>query len=925
MKKPNVILLLTCILGLFSGSCADERTYMPYPDDTEGIMLMIPAISEFSTRADDNATAEELRCTSLTFFAFPQGGKGEKVVENLEQSAGQLTETPVYKGYNVQVKAGTYHFYVVANHAVPNISEITEEGLKEEILTYSGDYDGTIPQGGIPMSCLHTEMRVRDGSTPLSPLPEAGYEIKETEVSSGGVQGTGTGVRLYADLTFACSKITIRSAGGDGAAAPAISGIGVKKISSKSPLFGKVNGGFDYGKIDAVNIDAEGVEVSFYIPERYTATGTAQSEATFTIGDNEVTLPLGEDSELSEGEGPLEIPVGNRTLRRGYHYVYTLSPTAAKPVSLDVEPWTVEDLVYSIAGPFFLHLDKTVCPVTAGKESAIWFDTDAPGGITVESPEVTVGGKTLPLYTWRVNETGDSLKLRVNPAISSAYYNELNQEKEAYSHFHVKAGNLHKRVDVTPLTLDLYLNVTPQTLSIDVREQIASGNYSGAFPFIIDTNYPYFRIEKGAGWTGGDDGFTSELTEGSDYTLQLQDNDGNPARIGDNGLTSESEGLNTYRIAFGQLNSGKVTWKKNRALTLIVTAITDTGVPAMDADGKPISREVTINVLPSLQNYIIHFYAIGWSSPHIYAYQCLELPSDVDNKEHANKPIATNSEGGTAALEYSFTGKIAFKGWNVGDYNDPNAEVMNTGNGFYYFKDQTYSWNPLDASCSEHYYMDLDFCSEHRKKLKELNKEDNGYCGKCLPESQIYNKVWPGIQMEYEGGDWWRFELTGVAVPGKTLLMFNNGHTEGLRFPGTEQVGIPLFDFPNREGWLIYNGDEKDYAGNYFRSEKPLSFLFRNGDKVTIKWKDSSRKWVHLWSELGSDADDKAITVWPGKEATTVDGYNSVTVDVSYPSVSIGYILSDKGANQMKKGYLNNLTASSSEKIPTGTHYTFIL
>lgn len=910
--------MLTCVLGSFVSSCSDEHTYMPGSDEGKGVTLMIPAMTEFSTRADDNATSAELRCTSLTFFAFPQNGKGEKVVKELEQSEGQLTENPIYKGYNVQVTAGMYHFYVVANHTVANTSGITEEELKEEIIRYSDDYDGTIPEGGIPMSCLHTEMRVSDGSTAPSPLPEAGYEIKLTDASSAGVQATGNGVRLYADLTFACSKITIRSAKIDNLEVPSISGIEVKNISARSPLLGRVNGGFDYGKINAVNIGAEGEEVSFYLPERYTASGADQSEAAFTVGGKEVRLPLGEDAGLYEEEGPLEVPDGNRTLRRGYHYVYTLSPTAAQPVLLDVEPWTVENLTYSIGGPFFLHLDKTECPVTAGIETAIWFDTDAPGGISVESPEVTVGGETLPLYTWRVNETGDSLKVRVNPAISSAYYNELDKKKETYSHFHVKAGNLHKRVEVNPLTLELYLNVTPRTLSIDVREQIASGNYSGAFPFIIDTNYHSYRIERGTGWTGGDDGFTSELTEGSDYTLQLQDDDGNPARIGESGMTSESEGLNTYRIAFGQLNSGKATWKKNRTLTLIVTAINDNGEPAKDTAGNPISREVTVNVIPNLQNYIIHFYAKGWSLTHMYAYQCLELPSNVDKKEHANKPIATNSTGETAALEYSFTGKIAFRGWNVGDYNDPNAEVRNTGNGFYYFTDQKYSWNPFDASCSAHYYMDFDFCSEHRRKIASI-------CGQCN-NSGGYNRLWPGIQMENEGEGWWRFELTGVAVPGKTLLMFNNGHSGGgLRFPGVNQVGIPLFDFPDREGWLVYNGTQDDYAGNYFRSENPMSEmgLFGKGDKVTLRWKDNSRKWVHIWSKQG--AKDIPFATWPGMKATTVDGYNSVTVDVSYISAMIGYKLSNEGNNDTEDRFLNTSDAFSSVKISTGTHYTFIL
>ena len=64
--------------------------------------------------------------------------------------------------------------------------------------------------------------------------------------------------------------------------------------------------------------------------------------------------------------------------------------------------------------------------------------------------------------------------------------------------------------------------------------------------------------------------------------------------------------------------------------------------------------------------------------------------------------------------------------------------------------------------------------------------------------------------MEYveEGPNkgWYRFELSGVATPGKALIMFTDTHPHGYdvanRYPLDKQVGVPLFDFPNREGWF---------------------------------------------------------------------------------------------------------------------------
>ena len=87
------------------------------------------------------------------------------------------------------------------------------------------------------------------------------------------------------------------------------------------------------------------------------------------------------------------------------------------------------------------------------------------------------------------------------------------------------------------------------------------------------------------------------------------------------------------------------------------------------------------------------------------------------------------------------------------------------------------------------------------------------------------NRQWPGIRMKPDSDGWYYFELTDIADPGRTLIMFADAHIgwEYIphRFPGDGEVGIPLFDFPSREGWLKYNGNVDDRVGNQFVAEKP--------------------------------------------------------------------------------------------------------
>lgn len=820
---------LTTAASMIAPACSDDNGYYITPsEDTDGFVLMLPSVSTFDTRADEyGATAEELKYSSLTFFAFPVDGEpGEqktvKLITNGTES-GELHLKDEYIPYPIDLKPGKYKFYLTANYfdTTPFSSlPTTEEDLKAEKIVYENSFTGAIPEKGLPMSCDHSGFH-----------SESGIGLGESFEVTGNENQT-----VYADLTFACAKVSVTANDFQGATA-LISSLGVSNISANVPIIKNdnfINDQTGYGKIDAITVkenataDEAPATLSFYIPERIVSTENKdqQSSATVMIGEKKITLPLGEPSNVSTTEtNPLPDADTHRAIKRGTHYIYTLN---AKAATLKVEPWSVEKILYNIQGQYFLHVEKTAYPIETGKTTAIWYDSNTTP--VLESPKYPENSNT-DLYKYQIKR--DSIYVFVNPTISSSEYDNIRNNENNYNFFHIVAGNIHKRIAVTPLKLINYLNVTPLNMSIDVREQIASGYYSNSFPILIDTNIKKVKITRGPEWSNLPNTEWGSGINPEEYVIMLADKDGNQIEVKQEGAVIDiKDGSSELNLKFKGLNSGKETWKQTRQLTFTVTAIDEDGNPVkvvIDESGatKELSETATINIIPNIQNYKIHFKANGWTNPHIYVYQCLEFPSDVKKTDLANKPIATGSDGNTAALEYSFTGKIAFKGWDTENpYNDPNAAVSGPTNGFYYFNctdgKNTGSWSAGEGDFTKHYYDNMDFCLVHRNSLKDTDYD----CQDCRNEK--YNKLWPGIKMKKGSGaseGWWDFELTGVAEPGKALIMFANGHdksnTATLRFPDSFKVGIPLFDFPDREGWLYYNGSVEDRVNNVFVNENP--------------------------------------------------------------------------------------------------------
>lgn len=800
MKK----LISTYLLRLFAAAltvvsaaaCTDDAGLPEVASQGTSVTLRIPNPAAASaSRATDpdpamdaeiNKSVNEGAIHSLWLLAYNSDGTNH-VITRL-QSSGQLTHE--YSDYKVEFKPGTYSMYVVAN-LDPYISKdistsTTESELDGLILNFSAEKLPNLSDG-LPMACLPTEI---DGNT------------DGTITINAGDSRT-----IQADLTFLCAKVryTIlfdnsdfsQEAFGDNSVtfnSASLSGI-IASTALMTPAVTSTTGAFAIDKaqltetVYPADVDNPGklpANTSTPAKTKRAWQGTIYLPENRLTGNDRTTLSLGAtlDDNGAELAYTIRLPksddkAADNTLLRGNFYdligrVITIGERI--DLTATVKDWTLQKLTYDLHGPYFLHVDKTtIADMVAGREQLLYYETDAPE-LKFESCQYQ-GKDLFSVTTVKDEATGnDYISVKVNPEIEAT--DEPLKDDDYY--FDIIAANLHKRILVTPIYLTPFLNVTPTEIVVNIAEHIASGEYEGTFEVSFDTNLPEVKITGFEGWDNSIISLEGESTHNT------------------------ASGKNTIKVS--GMNDGK--WTAETTFTLTYTAT--------PASGDPITQKVTITVKPNLLDYVIHFRAKDWSKPHIYVYQCLQFPADLQDKDgttysdRRSKPVGEDKNH--AALEYAFTSKIAFKGWKGyggPDINDPYGDGKYDSGFFIFSAKENYA-----PGNSIRYHQDMDFNTKHRTQITKCNdcKEGN-------------NNIYPGICMIDEGNGWWKYTLSGIATPGKALIMFGNNHTYDdnmKRFPGNEEVGIPLFDYPSREGWFDYaNG------ATQFSSTKPADLPYR--------------------------------------------------------------------------------------------------
>lgn len=209
MKIRDFILsLVSWFILLVTVSCSDELGGERAPISSESnLHVLVPTVlSSRGTRADDasglptyNATVDECQINDLTLYAFPvptgNGNDGKLLVETLPAPLASMMLKENVASYQLNIQPGTYHIYVVANMSdvLKDQNIDSEEKLKNIVLHYGV---GTKP--GMPV-CTNIPMIYepeKDATT---------GKLVETKITPTGNKYT----EVIANMKFTCVKVKL--------------------------------------------------------------------------------------------------------------------------------------------------------------------------------------------------------------------------------------------------------------------------------------------------------------------------------------------------------------------------------------------------------------------------------------------------------------------------------------------------------------------------------------------------------------------------------------------------------------------------------------------------------------------------------------------------------------------------------------------
>lgn len=194
-----IVWLLT---SLFAVSCNDELEGNGYtPNSSSNLHVLVPTVlsangkafsGSFSEAPTYNATVDECQINDLRLYAFPVNNHGKLVAENLPAPLASMMLEENVANYQLTIEPGTYHIYVVANMSdvLSNQTIKKEDDLKKEILNYGV---GTKP--GMPV-CTNIPM--------IYEPKDINGKTEETEIKA-----TDKSATVIANLKFTCVKVKL--------------------------------------------------------------------------------------------------------------------------------------------------------------------------------------------------------------------------------------------------------------------------------------------------------------------------------------------------------------------------------------------------------------------------------------------------------------------------------------------------------------------------------------------------------------------------------------------------------------------------------------------------------------------------------------------------------------------------------------------
>lgn len=844
MKRLADILLSLAALLLLA-ACTDDADVYNTPASSEGnLCVYVPVTREgdaitsslSSSNPTYNASVEECQINDLHLYAFPVNREGTFLSQELlAPEANEMLNEQVAR-YQLQIKPGTYHVYVVANmeDALKGTPINTENDLKNVVLSYA-----PMTKPGMPVA----------GKIPMI------YEPKEVDGTTTEVVINKTPKTVAANLRFTCVKVCLNLVYDPNAAgvndALKANGIIVKDIKGErlSPSTKLLwNGKFSNPSVSStyaegfgstlynldsatgayysdwtedlthlnvndnniITVKGTGVanldpvsakqkwlfRATYYLPERYVAEAAQQSALKIggTVGghDNSYNINLGHRKDESS---TTEIP----TFPRGTYYEIVGRLKSLGNIDLDcvvgVKDWKLAEVDADFTHTT-LWVSKTKAEVKSLQDDYIDYVTNAdPSTLKIECiskvNKATLGD--LEIIKVENDEANKRLKFSINPDLSIA---DFGTKTEGDAKVSIKVNNLKKYLNV-------HYNVTP-----------------------------YFKVDPVDIVIFYDEGNTAELTKSVKFTTNLggiKFPDGWTVLGSGHDVTYAESKIN-IKCDNTQLAEGTftITATSDPQTTTTHTFTVKSIEKYKDADGneKYMEQPVRVTVRPPKGNYIIYMRAIN---------DLVWCKGDSNDDYQHNLMLDEDSRLGTVSNNWRDGWWEAQKEVSSNWQNVTWDEDFSPHNDYHYVYVYTQigetkpGTGSQDRTTKEWYFVKPDRGDFTRHTVS--NNDDSGFGTE---------EWWPGHSMKADGNNpgWYYLSIptnqmsVGKKVatqdkminPGQTLLIFSNGTYlkkgfQSHRFTHHNDPGITLFNYEDNEGWYLYDPTSDPYYKVF--DEKP--------------------------------------------------------------------------------------------------------
>lgn len=790
MKIRDFILsLVSWFILLVTVSCSDELGGERAPISSESnLHVLVPTVlSSRGTRADDasglptyNATVDECQINDLTLYAFPvptgNGNDGKLLVETLPAPLATMMVEPNVANYQLKIEPGTYHIYVVANmnKVLSGQTIKTENELKNIVL----DYRPT-SKTGMPV-CTNIPM--------IYEPKDINGNLLTTNIDVAGDKYT----TVAANLKFTCVKVKLNlifdpSKAEFGGKTFSINSILAENLSPFTHLYW--GGKFEaptwednaYNKIYKDGIKSTPYEAS------------SRAAVYYTDWTDNRSLPATNNKDDIKGTGTAtENPPVNPADKWLFQQTYYLPERYISSES-DCSYLTINGNVGgSVDNNYRINLghkkdETSTTEVPVFPRGTFYEITGAIKSLGNMELDCKVSVKPWEMETISADFNHTTLWVsKTNASVTSTTADSIDYKsnvmlKEADFGCDEKVGE--KDVIVTKL------DAVKQRITFNINKNILFSEYKGKYKGTakvwikagnikkyLNVEYdasPYFEVNP------------QEVTIywGSDNNtkvVQFKTNLGGLAFT--NNVTSSSVGKSDIQASCDTPNTPEGTFRIKATSDPVTTTVHYLTVqPKESAEG--FKKIIKVTVKPAVGNYRINFRAIN-------------------DRAHykGGESNGTDNYKGTPEekKEETYNGDIGNTNWadgwlDLSDDNDKRIYIPQTDN--------------------------------HRVYVYTQIGETTG----AVTSSEVWNfsANWPGDQMVADNTNvgWYYmdyskdfksistdFGATGTRTikPGETLIMFSNNTNTNWGFtlhrcPHHLEPGIPLFDYEDKEGWIVYD------------------------------------------------------------------------------------------------------------------------